>query len=105
VAFDGVTAMGSLEHYLGALATVLGNHDEAVDRLRRSCEVHAAIAAPFYEARSRIQLAVALLARNEGGDGEAARAELERSVGIAERHRYRMVHLRAAQLLANSNGD
>jgi hypothetical protein len=103
VAFDGVTVMGSLEHYVGGLATVLGRHDEAVGRLERSCEVHATIEAPFFEARSRHRLAAALLARNEPGDVAAAQAELHRAVGIAEHHRYRMVHLRAAQLLANLN--
>ena len=104
VGFDGVTAMGSLEHYLGGLATVLGHHDEAVERLRRSCEVHVRIEAPFYEARSHHQLAAALLARNERGDADAARVELRHAVELAERHRYRMVHRRAAQLLANTNG-
>ncbi|MGH9276153.1 MAG: hypothetical protein ACRDZU_16035, partial [Acidimicrobiales bacterium] len=102
--FDGVTAMGSLEHYLGGLATILGHDDEAVERLTRSRDVHAAMPAPFYEARSRHQLAVALLARDRDGDAEAAGTELRHAVAIAERHRYRMVHLRAAQLLANTNG-
>lgn len=103
VAFDGVTAMGSLEHYLGAMATLLGRVDEAVVRLQRSCEVHEALPSPFGEARSRHQLAVALLARDVLGDTERARAELSRAIGIAERHRYRTVHLRAAQLLAGTN--
>lgn len=103
VAFDGVTAMGSLEHYLGALATRLGRVDEGVVRLQRSCEVHEALPAPFGEARSRHQLAVALLARDLPGDTDRARAELARAIGTAERHRYRMVHLRAAQLLSGTN--
>jgi tetratricopeptide (TPR) repeat protein len=104
VGFDGVTTMGLLEHYLGALATVLGRHDEGIERLQRSCEVHAGIEAPFFEARSRHRLAVSLLARQQPGDPEAAQHELSHAIEIAERHRFRMVHLRAAQLLANTNG-
>jgi class 3 adenylate cyclase len=102
VGFDGVTAMGSLEHYVGGLARVLGRHDEGVDRLQRACRLHEAMAAPFFEARSRQLLGVALLARNGAGDAEAARLELTRAVDIAERHGCLMVQQRAAELLTDS---
>jgi class 3 adenylate cyclase/tetratricopeptide (TPR) repeat protein len=104
VGIDGVTTVGALEHYLGALATVLGRSDEAVERLQRACDVHHAIAAPFFEARSRHRLAAALLARDRPGDAGAAAVELGRAVALAERHGYGMVHRRAAELLAHTNG-
>ncbi|MGH9274977.1 MAG: ATP-binding protein, partial [Acidimicrobiales bacterium] len=100
VGFDAVSTMGLLEHYAGGLASVLGDHDQAVERLQRSCAFHESVGAPFFEARSRQQRAASLLARRSPGDLEVARDELRRAVVIAERHRYRMVHRRAAQLLA-----
>ena len=100
VGFDAVSTVGLLEHYVGGLAAVLGDHDEAVERLRRSCTFHESVGAPFFEARSRQQLAAALLARRQPGDVDGARDELRRAVVIAERHRYRLVHRRAAELLA-----
>jgi hypothetical protein len=106
VGFDAVSPVGGVEHYVGALAALRGEHDEAVERLRRSSALHESIGAPFFEARGRHQLAAALAARRHPGDVEEARDELRRAVVIAERHRYRDVHRRAAQLLATvGDGD
>ena len=57
VGFDGVTTVGLLEHHVGGLAGLLGRRDEAIERLERSRDGHASIGAPFFEARSRAQLA------------------------------------------------
>lgn len=104
VGFDGVTTVGSLDHYLGGLATVLGRLDEAVERLGRSIALHASIEAPFFEARGRHQRAVALLARGQPGDAAGARGELEQAALLAERHGYRTVQRRAAELLLSMGG-
>jgi class 3 adenylate cyclase len=105
VGFDAVSTMGLVDHYVGALAAMLGRHDEAVERLQRSSTFHESIGAPFFEARGRHQLAAALLARQSPGDVEAARDELRQAIVIAERYKYRMVHRRAAQLLATLGDD
>ncbi len=101
IGFDGVMTVGGLEHYLGGLAGTLGRSDEAVRRLERSRDLHRAISAPFFEARDRLQLAIALLDRGEAGDGPSARAELERAVELADAHGYRAVHRRARERLAS----
>jgi hypothetical protein len=57
VAFDGVMALGSLRHHLGALAGVLGRPDEAADHLGTAVAAHERMGARFFEARSRAALA------------------------------------------------
>ncbi len=103
--FDGVVSVGWFEHYIGALAIELGDYDDAIERLERSCAVHEAIPAPFFEARSRHQLARARHLRSRPGDEPAARAEVLRAIHLAETHGYRMVHRRADELLTSMNGD
>jgi class 3 adenylate cyclase len=95
IGHDGVMTVGSLEHHLGALARVLGRPDEAVERLRRTAERHAAIGAAFFEARTRCELARALLAT----DAAAARAEAERSLDLAVGRGYAGVERRVRALL------
>ena len=74
--FDGVVSVGSFEHFVGALAIELGDYDDAIERLERSCAVHEAIPAPFFEARSRHELARARHLRSRSGDEAVARAEV-----------------------------
>jgi tetratricopeptide (TPR) repeat protein len=104
VGFDGVTTVGALEHYLGALAIVLGHLDEAVERLDRTAAFHERIHAPFFEARSRLQLAHALVARDCGDDPSQARHALSRAVLLSQRHGFALVAERARALSASLTG-
>ena len=100
VGFDGVMTVGRLEHHLGGLARVLGRHDEAVDRLQRTTRLHEAMGARFFEARSRLELAIALHERGATGDAEAAVTEARCAATLGEDRGYAGVGRRAGELLA-----
>ncbi|MEY2471923.1 MAG: hypothetical protein QOK28_1252 [Actinomycetota bacterium] len=104
IGFDGVTTVGSLEHYVGALAGLLGRHDEAVARLERSAAIHEDIGAPFFEARSRLQLAHALVARAHDDDVARAEQELARAGVLAKRHGCALIGERTRALTASLTG-
>ena len=99
VGFDGVMTVGRLDHHLGGLARVLGRHDEAVDRLRSAAERHDEMAARFFEARSRLELALAHEARGAAGDAEAALAEARHAAALADEHGYGGVDRSAGELV------
>jgi hypothetical protein len=102
VGFDGVTAVGSLGHYVGALERVLGRSDRAVEHLTRSAELHRSMGAGFFEARSRHERARALLARDRPGDRAEATVELRRAVEIAGARHHDGVRHRAEQALTSA---
>jgi class 3 adenylate cyclase/tetratricopeptide (TPR) repeat protein len=104
IGFDGIVAVGSLEHQLGGCAAVLGRHDEAIERLRRSLERHVALHAPFFEANDRYELGRVLLWRGADGDQSTAVAELRRAADLAAARGYAAIHRRAIELLATTNG-
>lgn len=97
--FDGVTTVGLLDHYVGALAAVLGERAEAIERLRRSVDVHRSIGAPFFEARSRVALARSL-ALGAAGERAEGREQARRAAKIATAHRFDGVKREAGALLA-----
>ncbi|HVT75687.1 MAG TPA: AAA family ATPase, partial [Acidimicrobiales bacterium] len=104
IGFDGVTTVGGLEHYLGALAASLGRYDEAVERLERSAALHERINAPFFEARSRLQLADALAARAHDDDAARAQLALARAGVLAKRHGFALIGERTRALAASLTG-
>ncbi len=59
---------GALSRYLGLLARMLGRADEAVGHQEDALAVHRRMRAPGWEARSRYDLARALLCRRRAGD-------------------------------------
>ncbi|MEY2419401.1 MAG: hypothetical protein QOG90_2081, partial [Actinomycetota bacterium] len=101
IGFDGVTTVGSLDHYVGALAALAGRHDEAGVRLERSAAIHERIGAPFFEARSRLQLAHALIARAHDGDIARAEHALARAGVLAKRHGFALIAERTRALTAS----
>jgi hypothetical protein len=105
VGFDGVTTVGLVEHHLGGLAALLARGDEAVERLGRSIEWHASVGAPFFEARSRTQLAATLLDLGRSADRPAARDHLERAIDLAEGHGFAGVHRRASYVIDEMSGE
>jgi eukaryotic-like serine/threonine-protein kinase len=67
---------GSFARYLGLVAHGLGEHDDAVSLHDRALADHEAMRAAGWAARSRYDLALALLGRRSNGDAERAAALL-----------------------------
>ncbi len=63
---------GAFVRYCGLVAGALGRHSEAVADHEAALAEHQQMRAPGWEARSRYDLALALLGRNESGDVERA---------------------------------
>ena len=98
VVCSGVNIFGSLDHYRGALQGVLGDHDEAERLLCRALSAHESLRAPYFEARTCLELARTHRAR--GADGDAARAAdlTARALELARRYGYAGVERRLATL-------
>jgi tetratricopeptide (TPR) repeat protein len=105
VVCNGVDIFGSLDHYRGALWAVLGRYDEAERLLVRGSEVHERLGAPFFEARSHLELARMLSARGGPGDLEEAGRRTELARELAGRYGFATVERRATELAALVNGD
>ncbi len=102
VVCNGVDIFGSLDHYRGALSAVLGRFDEAEALLDRGAKVHEALGAPFFEARSQLELARMLVARNGEGDAAEAVRRAGSALVTARKHGYATVERRAAELVTDS---
>ncbi len=63
---------GAFVRYCGLVAGALGRHSEAVEDHEAALAQHQQMRAPGWEARSRYDLALALLGRGETGDVERA---------------------------------
>jgi len=100
VVCNGVDIFGSLDHYRGALWGVLGRFDEAERLLLRGSAVHEALGAPFFEARSHLELARVASERTvPGGCADAAR-RAGLALATARKHGFATVERRAAKLAA-----
>ncbi len=88
------TPTGSVGHYLGLLAGVLGRFDESEAHLASAEAAHERSEAPTWLARTRLEWARILLLRGQPGDAERAQQLLDqglvtaRDLGLAgvERH-------------------
>ena len=100
VVCNGVDIFGSLDHYRGALWAVLGRFDEAERLLVRGSEVHERLGAPFFEARSHLELARMLRLRCGPGDLEEAVRRVDLARELAGRHGFATVERRATDLAA-----
>lgn len=98
VVCNGVDIFGSLDHYRGALWAVLGRFDEAERLLIQGSEVHQGLGAPFFEARSHLELARMLQARGAPGDDEEAHRRVGLASDIARRHGFTTVERRAIEV-------
>jgi class 3 adenylate cyclase/tetratricopeptide (TPR) repeat protein len=74
---------GSIRRYLGLLTLLLGRADEAVQHHEAALTVHANMRARGWEARSRYDLARALLARGGAHDARRAAALLDEAHAAA----------------------
>lgn len=98
VVCSGVNLFGSLDHYRGALLGLLGDHDEAERLLLRGLEAHERLGAPFFEARSWLELARVRQARGGPDDGPAGAEAADRAYDLAVRFGYATVARRAGEL-------
>jgi tetratricopeptide (TPR) repeat protein len=71
------TFLGSLRRYIGLVELTLGRTDAAVHDLVAALDVHERMRAKGWAARTRYDLARALLARNGPGDHEQAAARAD----------------------------
>jgi tetratricopeptide (TPR) repeat protein len=99
VVYSGISAWGSVDHHLGAVAGVIGRYAEAEEHLRQAADLNAALRAPIWVARSELATARVLLARDGVQDRERGRALLERAAATAQRLGSATLARRAASLL------
>jgi len=96
---SGVNIFGSLDHYRGALHAVLGRFDDAERLLTLGLATHETLGAPFFEARSCLELARMYRARGGASDGDAAEQLAGRALEVARRFGYAGVERRVVELV------
>jgi tetratricopeptide (TPR) repeat protein len=99
VVYSGISAWGSVDHHLGAVAAVIGRYGEAEEHLRQAAELNVALRAPIWVARTELATARLLLDRDGLQDRERGRALLERATAAAQRLGSATLARRAAGLL------
>jgi tetratricopeptide (TPR) repeat protein len=99
VVYSGISAWGSVDHHLGAVAGVIGRYAEAEEHLRQAADLNATLRAPIWVARTELATARLLLARDGLQDREHGRALLERAASAAQRLGSATLARRAAGLL------
>jgi tetratricopeptide (TPR) repeat protein len=99
VVYSGISAWGTVDHHLGAVAAVIGRYAEAEEHLRQAAELNAALRAPVWVARTELATARLLLLRDGPQDRERGRALLERAASAAQRLGSATLARRAAGLL------
>jgi ATP/maltotriose-dependent transcriptional regulator MalT len=104
IAFTGATCEGSLSHYLGALATVLGRYDEAEVYLGNADRWNAAADAPFMACRTHLERGRMLLGRAGSGDTDQAGTILDDVRRSADARGFNAVRRQAIELGAQGTG-
>jgi len=99
VATNVLAVYGSIAHYLGHLATVLGRYDTAEGHFTHALAMHEALQAPFFMARTHLEWGRMLMARGQPDDAQAAGMHLESALDLAQRYGCALVEQRAAELL------
>ena len=93
------TTEGPVDHYLATLAMTLGNFDVADEYFARADAFNRRNRAKFFDARTKLWWARMLIARNDAGDIDRARAMLTTAHTVAQAHGYGDVERRAADTL------
>jgi hypothetical protein len=96
----GFICWGSVAHYLGMLATTLGRFDDAESRFAAASATHTRIDAPCWLARTRLEWARMLIARDAEGDAGRARDLLGQALHTAHELGLGTVERRSLGLLA-----
>jgi len=79
----GIAYWGARSRYLGLIAHLLGDLDEAIALLRQAEQEHDAMRSPPWVARTRYDLARVLIDRDGDGDRAEARSLLDAALGTA----------------------
>ena len=99
VATTGASVLGPVAHSLGGLERLLGDLDAAATLLEESRLVSQRLGAPFFLARSNVELARVLRDRDQPRDGERASQLLDQALQLAEAHGCALVERRARALV------
>jgi hypothetical protein len=102
IAWNGVVLWGSVEGYLGLLATTLGHYDGAVAHFEAAARVHERVDAPIFLAANRVGWATALLRRGDPHDGPRIQLLLEQAREAASLSGAAAIADRADELLARA---
>jgi tetratricopeptide (TPR) repeat protein len=89
------TADGTVSHFLGGLAALMGRYDEAEHYFQRAAALNDQMRAKFFTARTNLSWGRMLLDRKVPGDVERARELLLNAAALAASHGYAMVERRA----------
>lgn len=95
----GVSWSGSFDHFIGMLQAVIGRLDEAEASLAKAESVHAGVPAPFWLARSQLERARVLGARQAAGDAERATDLLREVLKTAREYGHGALERSATDLL------
>jgi hypothetical protein len=96
--FGAVSFWGSLSHHLGVLATRLGQWDDAEAHLAQAAASHERLGARVWLARTRLEWAALLAARNRSGDTGQRQALLDSVLATAVELRLPVMTERARAL-------
>jgi tetratricopeptide (TPR) repeat protein len=96
VAWMGSSGYGHARLWLGLLAGVLGDHEQAAEHLAFACDFHEANDMPLWAARGHLGWAELLAAR---GDVTATREHATRALELSRAHGYGLFEERAAALV------
>jgi hypothetical protein len=99
MAGQGIVWTGSVAHYLGVLATVLGDLAAADAHFAEAGASHQRMGAPTWLARTRLEWARMLLARRQPGDAQRARELLGHVLATARELGLANVEWQADELL------
>lgn len=100
VGFTGVAMTGSVAHYLGRLAVVLGRPEQAAEHFRRALVMHERLRAPFFIASTQLEWGRLLKAT----EPDRARGMLTRARDLAATHGCARVERLASEALSGSPG-
>ena len=99
IVFMNGGALGAVAHYLAVLAATFGDFDEAQTRFAVAAATHERIGAPIWLARTRLEWARMLLARNDPGDADRSRELLAQAFDSARELGLANIERRAVGLL------
>jgi len=93
---SAIGGYGHVRMWLGLLAAVMGEHEQADDHLAFACEFHETNGVWVWAARGHLGWAEALAAR---GDGKSAREHAARALELSREHGYGLFEPRAAAIV------
>ena len=93
---------GVVDHYLGALATLLGRYGDAEQHLTRALATHERLSAPYWSGQTRLALAHLATVRPDP-DLDAAGALAHATLDLAAARGYATLERRAREVLAALN--